>query len=584
MSMSNQDFAAPGLLAMRDVAHIIEADPHIPRRRKTEMLRAIATACAWFGVSPEELIAHPSNLRPRFNKLSPGALGVSAKRVSNVKSSVRATLRHAGCLAGHSYLAPLTPEWTALQALLPLGQARASLSRLMHYGSARGIRPDDLNDGIMAEFLASLENEQLLAHPRRVHKLAIDNWNGRAGTEPEWPMTKLISPNYSSAYILPEAAFRPEFIKSLNAFLRHAADDDPFNLDGRDRPLKVTSVATYRDRLLRFASLVVLAGRDIASLRSLDDLVPVDVVKLGLRYLLQRSARRPEMLASLIARLLAQVSKDVVAWPSEAERTANVEALQKISVKLAAGRGLSKKNRQRLAPLRDQSNLAQLFLLPFALAKPLRSIKVPTSTQALLMQWALALMILTFCPLRIGTLCVLRLDKHLVWSRSNMRGDLTLEFETGELKNDDPASLPLPKECADLAHFRPALIDGPSQYLFASRSGLHSRNRSLLSRQLFRLIHRRIGLEVNPHLYRHIVHLVILQRLPGAYAMVSRVLTHRALQTAVDNYSSYDAELSMRAFQQLVREVQDGSALGKAATPTAIAFSLADEHHRHGKR
>lgn len=93
MSMSNQDFAAPGLLAMRDVAHIIEADPHIPRRRKTEMLRAIATACAWFGVSPEELIAHPSNLRPRFNKLSPGALGVSAKRVSNVKSSVRATLR-----------------------------------------------------------------------------------------------------------------------------------------------------------------------------------------------------------------------------------------------------------------------------------------------------------------------------------------------------------------------------------------------------------------------------------------------------------------------------------------------------------
>lgn len=294
------------------------------------------------------------------------------------------------------------------------------------------------------------------------------------------------------------------------------------------------------------------------------------------------------MLASLISRLLAQVSGDAVAWPSEADRTANVEALLKIAKNLEAKAGLSKKNRQRLVPLRDQGNLARLFLLPFALAKPLRGIKAPTPRQLLLMQWALALMILTFCPLRIGTLCALRLDRHLVWSRPNMRGDLTLEFETGELKNDDPASLPLPRECADLirvflAHFRPAVSKGPSPFLFPSRSGLRPRDKSLLSRQLTRLIHRRLGLEVNPHLYRHIVHLVILQRFPGAYAMVSRVLTHGSLQTAVDNYSSYGTELSMRAFQQLVREVQDGSTLGEGLTPAAVAYSLADEHHRHGK-
>jgi hypothetical protein len=49
--------------------------------------------------------------------------------------------------------------------------------------------------------------------------------------------------------------------------------------------------------------------------------------------------------------------------------------------------------------------------------------------------------------------------------------------------------------------------------------------------QLRELIFEETGLVVNLHLYRHIVHLIVLRRFPGAYAMVARVLHHRSLST-----------------------------------------------------
>lgn len=85
-----------------------------------------------------------------------------------------------------------------------------------------------------------------------------------------------------------------------------------------------------------------------------------------------------------------------------------------------------------------------------------------------------------------------------------------------------------------------------------------------------RLIRGTLGLEVNPHLYRHLVHLVVLHRYHGAYAMVSRVLGHKSLQTAISNYADEDIAIAMRAFQTLVTEVAKGR--GPHTSSVAIAY------------
>jgi hypothetical protein len=83
---------------------------------------------------------------------------------------------------------------------------------------------------------------------------------------------------------------------------------------------------------------------------------------------------------------------------------------------------------------------------------------------------------------------------------------------------------------------------------------------------------------VNPHLYRHIVHLVVLARFPGAYAMISRVLTHRSLETARKNYAYFDVELSMTAYQGMVWDLLKGRAT--PASAAQIAYEIDREAMR----
>jgi integrase len=100
---------------------------------------------------------------------------------------------------------------------------------------------------------------------------------------------------------------------------------------------------------------------------------------------------------------------------------------------------------------------------------------------------------------------------------------------------------------------------------------------------LTRLAFDRLGLRVNPHLYRHIVHLVVLRKFPGAYAMVARVLTHRSIATTIQNYSHYDGELAMRAYQRMVEGVTTGNLRDEGDDAGIIAFDH-DRERRHGWR
>jgi integrase len=104
-----------------------------------------------------------------------------------------------------------------------------------------------------------------------------------------------------------------------------------------------------------------------------------------------------------------------------------------------------------------------------------------------------------------------------------------IDSDGSSVKNGQKLSVPLPPICADLVRlylreYQPRLAIGGSPYLFPSDLPGRPKRADTLGKQLTRLIWRTIGLEVNPHLYRHLVHLIVLNRYPGAYAMVSRVL------------------------------------------------------------
>lgn len=545
-------------------------------REKRDIRSAIETSCKWFKRTPDTVPLDAAALRRLFKTISPGGCEVTKKRFANVKSSIGRLLE---LMCVKSQTVSLSAAWQANIALIDKPYDRLLLTRFGKFCSERQIAPADVTNSTADYYLAYLQAQLRVSNPQRVHRETIRMWNRMACILLSWPKQELTLPSYSKAYTLPWPAFHPDFTADVERYIAKKTTDDPFDLTAPIVALEKTSADTYKDRIKRFASCLVLTGTEISTIRSLSDLVSKEHVERGLRYL--ASARGAKTLAGIIAFQLAMIARDHVKRPD-----VEVDAITQIAARLRKkSKGLAPKVRERLLPLKNEANLAKLFLLPTHMARTLVNKKEIKISDAQRFQQALALAMLTVCPLRIGSLCSIRLDRHLHWSGGAMKGDLVIDFGPDELKNDEPASFPIPKDVAQLirvyiSKFRPLIDPQESQFLFCGKYPDRPRSSGGLSAQITRVTFDKIGFRVNPHLYRHIVHLVVLRRFPGAYALVARVLTHRSIATTVQNYSHFDGEIAMSAFQRMVEDVQSGVGAQKAPDVAAIATALDQEFTR----
>lgn len=577
-------FARAGLPTGRDVIDAIEARADLSAKEKAEIRSSWNKASEWLGIPLEKLIAHSANLRPRLARLSPTALGITKKRLYNVRRDLKRSMRDLSpdC-RGKSFKVPFTSEIQQLHGRIGCKYTSAELNCLLRYISAQELPLCDVDDGVASAALEAMLEDGLHKRPRIVHQNACRSWNRLVDRFPELGLRRLTAPRYNEWQALSRKDVPPHLLDPLDAFLSRGRTPDPFDLSSPIDAWSRATIKTYDVNVRRYLGLLARDDSNLDQFPTLSaaarpDLVIATFDKLGLRKTARGRAR-----AAAIAMVLAQISEDEaqreIDEAKKKDLLSQATQLKKLSRRLRELRERSTKNQDRLAKLKDEANLARLFLLPFVLEKELAKIRKPKRRRdALLMQWTVALCILMFCPLRISSLSLIRLDRNLSWARPDMRGSLILKFAAGELKNGEPASLPLPPECARLireyiTRFRPVLTPEERPFLFPGASGEKPKLSGVLSGQISRLIDDRIGLPVNPHLYRHVVHLIVLRRFPGAYAMVARVLTHRSIATTIKNYSHFDVEIAMRAYHRLVRSVQDGTHESLAAAPNIVAYT-----------
>jgi integrase len=580
--MRNQ-FADPTLPTLADLSARIEKAEDLSATRRSSVRSAISTVGRWFTMPPSAIPAHPEFLRRRFAGFAPAGAGVTTKRVSNVKSEILFALRHVGLVAPSSYLAPMASQWRALWEVLPDKYARTALSRFFRYCSAQGILPPAVTDKVTTRFLAALKDETLVKDPKVTHQNLCRVWNHMGRVVPGWPAAVLEVPRYADHYILPWTAFPTPFREDVERYLCHLAHDDVFALDAPPRRLRDRTINGYRYQLRRSASILVCKGHAAERVTSLAYLVGLQQVEDILRFVLARHGNKPVVTAFELATLLAKVAKHWVKVPAD-----TVELIKRYARNVQPPKeGIATKNRRRLAPLRDEKNLARLFLLPTKIWTEIEKRASGTRKDALLMQFAVALTILTYAPIRIGNLANLHVTKNLRWSAKGRSGTLVIDIDGSDVKNSQTLSFPLPLTCADMVRtyldkYQPRLSAGPNPYLFPSDLPGRAKRADTLGKQLSRLILKTLGLEVNPHLYRHLVHLVVLNRYPGAYAMISRILGHKSLQTALSNYAGEDIAIAMRAFQELVSDTLAGRTV--RPRPGEVASGLnAASRHRSGK-
>lgn len=556
-------------VTLADLIRLVEADPGLAPQRQRDLASAIRSLCHHLGLDPALTPASRPYLRRHLSRLHPEQARVSLKTVQNLRSLVDFALRRYVAEDRRRGRQGLTPEWQALWDRLTEPDVRFGLSRFMRFCSDRAIAPEAVTEAHAAAFLDWLRNETFVKHPEKLHRRCLVLWNRAVATVPGWPASPLPVPDNRNAYTLKWEDLPEGLRRDAAAWLEHLAKDDPFSLDAPPRPAKPATIKQRRFQLRQLVSALALSGYDLCRLQSLRDLVEVETAKRALRFFWERQGgAKPNGQTGPLAATLFLIGKHRCRVDPE-----HLEALRALRRSLSSrDTGLTPKNRERLRQFTDHRNIEALLGLPQRILEAARRSKGVTLRDALDVQVAIALEMLLMMPIRRANLVTLRVGPEGHVMHPSTPGERAWVVVGGhEVKNAVDLEYPLPPETsalleAYLERFQPRLAGGPSPWLFPGEGASGHKSLDQFSRQFSMTIRRWTGLAVNLHLMRHIGAKLFLDRNPGAYEVVRRVLGHRALSTTLDTYTGLETDSALRHYEAVIlgiragisREVGDG--------------------------
>jgi integrase len=231
--------------------------------------------------------------------------------------------------------------------------------------------------------------------------------------------------------------------------------------------------------------------------------------------------------------------------------------------RLAPGRrGLTESNRTRLRAFDDRGNVLALLRLPDELMRQARRHR-NLQRGAVRAQLAAAIETLLVAPVRMSNLVKLDIERNLV--RPGRGKALHIVIGAEEVKNREPLEYPLPPESIDLLEryireFRPHLTSAGNTALFPG-IGRGPKNRAFFGTQISRTIRAHTGLQVHPHLFRHIAAKLFLDAHPGSYELVRRVLGHRSIDTTTNFYTGLETAAAVRHFDKTILHLRRESSV-----------------------
>lgn len=548
----------PTLGGLHDwVATLTDFDP----KARHKLRAAIATFAKVLGHPGLGTAASPAVLAPLIREAKPALHDVSKKHWSNIRSSVGKVLDLYGLttIAGRRSTA-LSPEWQARRHSLHDPELERGLIYLMRYCSAEGIAPEQVNDAVAAALLADMLVNIRIDRPRQNHQRALKLWNKAGTTIHGWPQTELQVPQYSKTYSPGWKIYPPTLPAETQAYIQFRLSPKLTNKHAA-KPIDDLTAAQIEGWVRRFAGALVHQGVPPGSLHSLADLLTPERFELGLEFFLERNGGEPSAQINNIAQTLKVI---VDTWVQV--KGLDFDAIKQMRNKVREERhGLTEKNKKRLQFLMHPENRKKLIGLPVRLAASARSNSATAQQAAHLMQMAVAIKILLFCPLRIGNLAILDRKQHITDLRPGSPGGWFLFISAKDVKNNVPIDAPIPPDAAKLideylAGHQHILADGPTTSLFPGNGG-KPKGGQTLGKQISATILEHTGLEVNPHLFRHFAAWLYLKAHPGDYETVRRFLGHRSIQTTIWFYCDLE---SSSAFAHLDAVVFGASRAGDA--------------------
>ena len=513
-------------------------------------MSAVRQVARFIGGLPADIAANPTALRRGLNLMTPASAGMTKRRWANVRALLAAALDLTGArIVSQRRKVDLTPSWSSLWNRVGNKYARWRLSRFFTFASEKGVEPDQVSNRTVVDFEETLKRDSLLTGQPRIIRDLCREWNRCAASIENWPATRLSAPDRRRPYALPASAYPPSFAADVAAYLEHQARGDLFGGSGRG-PASPMTIRSLRLQLFQMPAALVQSGCDPRTIRSLSDLIEPEALKTALNFIWARNGGRKTTQLQGFALTAIKIAKYWVKAPPE-----QIVALQAIRREVdPKDSGMTARNRARLRQFDDPENVRRLIDLPQAIVRALPRQGPPSYAQALRVQSALAIAILTTAPMRAKNLASLRLGKHIVQIRPGGVRHIVLSAE--EVKNRTPLAFEVSDALGAvmdvyLARCRPLLSDDPQGFLFPARKG-GAKTPAQLAEQIKRMIQQETGIDQNAHLFRHLAAKLFLTAHPGEYETVRLLLGHKSIATTVGFYCGLEQADALRRYDALI--------------------------------
>ena len=478
-------------------------------------------------------------------------------RRSNIVTLLNQVLVRAGILkVGTRRGGTTSHAWTTLTGFLKGHDAVQNLSTLGKFCSARNIEPPEVTLDVWQEFIDETLNHSTFKKPRATLQKTLRTSNAARKKIPGWPLPEF--PNFTNprTFSLSKAQFPLSFWQDVDTYTEMSSKPPKNIFDTTAaKQLRPDTLVRYRDVAWRTASAQVHAGRTPAEIVNLSAMLDVQWLKEGLNW--QRERAGHKFLKDHLNMAAAWLSMaDNYVHPGEAVRDAiRGEIFDIIDDELGPA-DFSDKNMRKLDQFSSPEVVNEFLYLPYRIMSEIKKKKAITVKDATEMMAAVAIELLLATMVRRKNLADLDISKHFWPTAPTKDGKWQILIEQDEVKNKQSLRFPLQKQTIAILDFyikkcRPLLMGKPTDMLFLRTDG-SAKGRCMVADLVKRTIRRRLELDVNVHLFRHIGTMIYLNAHPGDFGVPKVMLGHKWQTTTEKFYARLCATKAIEHFTTVV--------------------------------
>jgi len=564
LAANDGKLTAPELRTGQDLLDWVLGDPTRNQNQKNNE----AAAIRWLGrvddtpLSDVQLDDVRHLVDDRFARIR-NHKALKKLRRSNIVTLLNGVLIRAGVLAVGTRRGGVTSHgWTELIRSLPGHDAVQNLSTLGKFCSKRGIEPPDVTLAVWDEFADETLNRSTFKKPRATLQKTLHTSNAARKAMPGWPLPEFPNLKNPRTYSTPKSEFPVSFWKDVDAYVE-LSSKPPKNIFDAKAPkqLRPDTLVRYRDVAWRTASTQVEAGRPISKIVDLAALLDVDWLKRGMNWLYERAGNKFLKDHLNCSAAWVSMADNYVRPPADVTKSIREDIFKMIHKKLGPA-GFSEKNMQKLDQFSSPETVEEFLFLPYQIMSEVKKKDVITVEDATLMMAAVAIELLLATMVRRKNLADLDLANHFWPTAPTKQGKWSIMVNPDEVKNTQPLRFPLQKQTIALLQFYrtkcwPLLKKKPTSMLFPHENG-SLKNRTRIAGLVQRTIRRRLDLDVNVHLFRHIGTMLYLDAHPGDFGVPKVMLGHKSDVTTQRFYARLEATKAIQNFTAAVLGVRNG--------------------------